>query len=100
KARVPTLQEMDDYELQVWKGLPEGNWQLIGKLSELTDFNTRKAIKDKGYHIMNPYMMPNSRNYSVKQLENDNSDYWNKYNKWKEAQEKTLPATTLIFNKV
>lgn len=107
-------ESVSEYNRFVWK-IPEGNWQLIGKLSEWTDTEMLRSIADKGYYFTNPYgtdepeLEPECCG-SPKQYRFDEppeccgipaptEESIQVLQSWQDAQSKTLPANALIFKR-
>jgi hypothetical protein len=78
-----------DYRL-----LPDGNWQLIGKLSELTE-EKAKGLVDYGSYLGTYKNYKTNDNHKSNQLGSSLESFHSAI----EAQSKTLPENTLIFKK-
>lgn len=108
--------------------LPEGNWQLIGKLSELTEEQYEGLVEVDKENWWKDYMEKDPEYYPFVFVDAEGSFYSAieaegyhvenpipkptpcgcmgpcglvcRYEMWQDAESKTLPANTLIFKRV
>jgi len=74
---------------------------LVGQKDKLTSplRTFHLSLHENGVFTRNPNEKPNTRDYSPRELENDNSKYWKREEKWQEAEAKVFSPSTLIFVK-
>lgn len=114
---LDTHKDEDDYKQEIWK-IPEGEWKLIGKLSELTEEQAKGLVHIsihtglsahyvKGVNPPNVYCYDDSLGSFHSAIEaegyfvvNPVPPFHERGKEWQDAQSKTLPASTLIFKRL
>lgn len=125
---LSTIEDLTEYGLSILVGREFNNYRVQQKLNQQPQydmfwvrypngnskqFNTKQEcyihalkmelhllLKYNGVLFENRIEKPNTRHFSPRELENDNSRYWKLFEKWEAAQQKVFNSkTTLIFIK-